>query len=678
MFNGSSNFQVYGNVSHAGRDMIIQNSDMKVCLYAESHQPQLSDSAQGKSAVARRPPAPWLAIQSNELQADFGFPPGRESQRAGAGVVRSPRHTRGMRPAPYTSPSSRCSFDRLQGPQSSSSESNALRVTGRTMPTPQLSDPLLPPHTNPDYSVLDPQSQDSSMDPNTEGPTGSYTNSNLTTHNSYPAFEPVGAAPLFAAHSMSGGETPHETSMVLPNLRKFQPHPAQPFYSSNFLSAESITVNNPGTFGINTLHRAAALEALFDSADSYPQPRCHPETRTEMLDNLYHWTIKDKSSRSIHWLHGPAGAGKSAIMQTLCQWLQSAGRLGGAFFFKREHPTRGNARVLFATLAYQLALNDVHLKPRISQSVEADPSVLSRHMEVQLKKLIVEPCRNSAPPILLIDGLDECDGHMVQAEILRLIASTVQQSPGKFRFLIASRPEAHIHDAFKHTLFNGILNSTNVEESFEDVWKYLQNEFARIHREHPHMNGVATPWPSTQILESLVTKSSGYFIYASTVIKFVDDRYARPTERLNTLYNLSSTDSDAPFAALDQLYSQILSAVPARFHSRLRDIFVLFDRKLTPVQLDLLFEMQPGDTELILDTVHSVIYIDKFGAPRAHHASFLDFLADNHRASTFYPRLENSENVARAILKAFSDEHRWLQFSDEHRWLQYDPLKWCT
>ncbi|KAJ7855877.1 hypothetical protein B0H14DRAFT_3448701 [Mycena olivaceomarginata] len=43
--------------------------------------------------------------------------------------------------------------------------------------------------------------------------------------------------------------------------------------------------------------------------------------------------------RPICWLHGPAGAEKSTIMQTLCQQLQDAGRLGGAFFFKRGHTT---------------------------------------------------------------------------------------------------------------------------------------------------------------------------------------------------------------------------------------------------------------------------------------------------------------------------------------------------
>ncbi|KAF7352251.1 NACHT domain-containing protein [Mycena venus] len=151
-------------------------------------------------------------------------------------------------------------------------------------------------------------------------------------------------------------------------------------------------------------------------------PKGHEEEHTDNSDE------EDEQEREIHayrpvcWLHGPAGAGKSAIMQTLCQKLRdAAGCLGGVFFFKRSHATRGNAKVLFVTLAYQLALNNRNLNSSISRSVEYDPSIVGRSMEVQLCKLIVEPCHlliDSPPLILLIDGLDECETQDSQMEIL--------------------------------------------------------------------------------------------------------------------------------------------------------------------------------------------------------------------------------------------------------------------
>ncbi|KAJ7347712.1 hypothetical protein DFH08DRAFT_808500 [Mycena albidolilacea] len=107
-------------------------------------------------------------------------------------------------------------------------------------------------------------------------------------------------------------------------------------HGGTFITAGTVN-HRQGETGINILHHAVALEALYNSVDSSPQPRCHSETRVKMLDGLYNWATTDHhdekepneeqeeenkdhiTSPPICWLHGPAGAGKSAIMQTLCQ-----------------------------------------------------------------------------------------------------------------------------------------------------------------------------------------------------------------------------------------------------------------------------------------------------------------------------------------------------------------------
>jgi hypothetical protein len=242
------------------------------------------------------------------------------------------------------------------------------------------------------------------------------------------------------------------------------------FHGGTFITAQN--VNQSRETGINLLHRTVALEALHDSADSLLLPIWHSETRTNLLMDLYKRAVRFNTTQPIHWLHGPAGAGKSAIAQSLCQSLEDGNRLGGAFFFKKDHPTRGNAKQLFSTLAYQLALNNRHLKPVISQSVEDGPSVVGRHMGVQLRKLIVDPfksLRDSGPQIFVIDGLDECDTPDTQVEILRLIGSVARQYPDTFRFIIASRPEAHISEAFKDPSFDGILSSIDVDQYDSDI-----------------------------------------------------------------------------------------------------------------------------------------------------------------------------------------------------------------
>ncbi|KAJ6482646.1 hypothetical protein C8R45DRAFT_1054106 [Mycena sanguinolenta] len=322
-------------------------------------------------------------------------------------------------------------------------------------------------------------------------------------------------------------------------------------------------------YGIDLLHNAVALAALHDSAESFPQPKCHPHTRMKTLEDLNKWSLDTDRSSTILWLYGPAGAGKSAIMQTFSRELQTAGRLGGSFFFKRRHETRGSGKTLFTTIAYQLALSVSWLKDAISRVVEEDPSVIARSMETQLRKLISEPSRrhsadkNITPIIIVVDGLDECEEQPVQEEILRAMRNSTTQYHLPFRFIVASRPEAHICELFQSPFYRGGYRSFNVEPTFEDVRKYLRDEFSRIRCEHRTMAAIPSPWPSLDILEDLVAKSSGHFIYASTVIKFVDDRNYRPTERLSAMVqDTNGTDFGSVFDTLDQLYMNILCSAP--------------------------------------------------------------------------------------------------------------------
>jgi hypothetical protein len=250
----------------------------------------------------------------------------------------------------------------------------------------------------------------------------------------------------------------------------------------------------------------------------------------------------------------------------------------------------------------------------------------------------VAPClseSNIQPPVVLIDGLDECEGHLVQQEILRLIAQSMREHL-PLKFLIASRLEPDIRKIFEDSLYEGLHHSFDVEQSFEDIKKYLCHEFARIHRDHRTMATVAMPWPSQEIFDHFVWKSSGYFIYASTVIKFVDDNNFRPTKRLDQLQETLSSES--PFSGLDQLYTQILSRVPDNLPllSILKAI-TLFEFELSSIQVEKLLELEAEDVQLTLRNLHSVLDVPDDGSYIfRHHASFQDFLQDAKRAGKFY------------------------------------------
>ncbi|KAJ7891066.1 hypothetical protein B0H13DRAFT_2197795, partial [Mycena leptocephala] len=461
MFSGTG-YQIHGGTFYSvGGDVNLQSQQHLTIQDHHAPPSQLEDSGRVAGFYQQ------LATRDHELPAaafesSAGITQEPESlaawpERQWTGVERNSRYGMASRPAPYDLASLR----HRSGPSSSDSRALVASSSG-----PSSTFPLAPqfnyslPSTSSSFPCTDTfpptpnaQCQYPAPYPPLNGSTALTEFSTASDQNhlfSYLDFEPT--SPVTDYGLPSSDQERQQEANVVSDLEPFHPGPTQSIHGATFITAQNVNHNHgQGEMGLNILHRAVALEALYDSADSFPQPRCHPETRVKMLDDLYNWAIEDNVRSPICWLHGPAGAGKSAVMQTLCQKLQNAGRLGGAFFFKRGHPTRGHAKVLFATLAYQLALNNRNLSHSISRSAEYDPSVVGRQMEVQLRTLVVEPCISlgvPGPSILLIDGLDECQDEGTQREIIYLIGNAAHQHSNTFRILVASRPEAHIREVF--------------------------------------------------------------------------------------------------------------------------------------------------------------------------------------------------------------------------------------
>ncbi|KAF8203564.1 hypothetical protein K438DRAFT_573649 [Mycena galopus ATCC 62051] len=401
-------------------------------------------------------------------------------------------------------------------------------------------------------------------------------------------------------------QSEEDAKTIEASLKRINDHP-QIFQLDVMTSIERLGILGPV---LDKLHRAAASDASHDAGERFPVPHCHPETRTDILAELHDWVLEDDPKSRILWLHGPAGAGKSAVAQTLCQNLEAEGHLGASFFFKRGHSSRGHATKLFPTIAYHLANVLPEFKTTVLMCMDNDPAVLDKSLSVQLERLVMAPLQSLVPTrtmAVVIDGLDECEGENIQQEIIELLGKAVTQLHCPLRFLIASRPESHISQIFCQPSFDDLHRKFNIHQSFDDTRTYLDSEFTRIHRDHETMVDVAGPWPSPMDFEHLVDKSSGYFIYAATVIKFVDDRDFRPTERLDIVMGITEPENGSPLSALDQLYIQILEAVPGR-RQLLRILSVLAaNLMLSLLHIEQLLGMKTGDVRLALRRAYSVV-----------------------------------------------------------------------
>lgn len=254
------------------------------------------------------------------------------------------------------------------------------------------------------------------------------------------------------------------------------------------------------------------------------------------------------------------------------------------------------------------------------------------------------------PRLILIDGLDECNGHDVQVDLLQIIASVIPQLPFPFRFLIASRPEAHIMRAFNHDPCMTRLDIRRIdlgddENAEDDIRRFLIRGFQEIHRVHPLKSFLKPDWPSSADIEVLVQKSSCHFIYASTALKYIQYPRGRPDERLEVILGLSAPPAkDKPFGQLDALYRHIFLSVEEADRETIYLILGMvvisgrndldYRLKYSPAFLEDYLKLRAGEVNQVLEPLFSLVALPEHREDNIKilHASLFDFLLDHSRS----------------------------------------------
>ncbi|PPQ75498.1 hypothetical protein CVT25_012039, partial [Psilocybe cyanescens] len=100
---------------------------------------------------------------------------------------------------------------------------------------------------------------------------------------------------------------------------------------------------------VKRLLEASSPGALYNSGERFDPLKCHPNTRTAILQKLMDWFIGVFGwDNLVLWLYGPAGAGKSAIAQTFAELCAEKNFLLASFFFSRSDSRRNNDKALVA------------------------------------------------------------------------------------------------------------------------------------------------------------------------------------------------------------------------------------------------------------------------------------------------------------------------------------------
>jgi len=415
--------------------------------------------------------------------------------------------------------------------------------------------------------------------------------------------------------------------------------------------------------------------ATFDSYDQ-DHPTCHSETRVDLLCQIQNWA-QQPNSKSIFWLSGMAGTGKSTISWTIAKWLTEQGShkvidhvidLGASFFFKRGEGDRGNASRFFPTIARDLVLKIPELGNLIEEVITSDASIFNKALGEQFDKLIYQPLQKVAITtsgcstfILVVDALDECG---IKSETKRKTKSDIevilslwprisQITTIRLKLFLTSRPDFRIQLGFNTMSIDAhqdkILHDVPQTTIKHDISTFLRDEFSEIRKRYNVRLLSETllddTWPGDKALKALVNMAIPLFIVAATVCRYVGDSELSPSNQLEKILDFQKSPL-VQLGQMEQTYLPVLTRTfndpdeEKEFYGEFRKIvgsIVTLAEPLSMSSLATLLDVRRDVVVHYLSALHSVLRVPADPEPvRTFHLSFGEFLlSDKVRGQPF-------------------------------------------
>lgn len=401
-----------------------------------------------------------------------------------------------------------------------------------------------------------------------------------------------------------------------------------------------------------------AKGAMFNSYDQ-DHTTCHPATRVDVLHQIHDWA-QQLDSKSIFWLSGMAGVGKSTISWTLAEWLTGQGRhgvvdLGASFFFKRGEGDRRSASRFFSTITRDLVLKVPRLDRLVAEVITSNPTIFDKALGEQFDKLIYQPLQKvdltlySCPTlVVVVDALDECEKERDVKAILDLWSQLPQITTIRLKLFLTSRPDFPILQGFKNMSVDTHRDMILHDEAEvppatiqHDISAFLKDRFLGIRKTYNTDPLLGTPlghdWPGNTILQALADMAIPLFIVAATVCRYVGDSNFNPEERLKEILKFRGMGQ---LEQMEQIYLPVVSQLPAtlsesrdkeKLYQDFRKIvgsIITLAEPLSATSLAILLDMRRDTIMLRLRPLHSVLRVpvDHEALIRTLHLSFSEFL----------------------------------------------------
>ncbi|KAH7129023.1 hypothetical protein EDB81DRAFT_138473 [Dactylonectria macrodidyma] len=416
-------------------------------------------------------------------------------------------------------------------------------------------------------------------------------------------------------------------------------------------------------------------QARFDTEEAQ-RNRCQTGTRVEVLSRIRSWARKP--TETLLWLQAPAGSGKSTIARTLRDVFlaDSPEKLVAGYFFKRGDAQRNLTNLVFSTIASQLMetipqfCNFLHKSLGNLAAVGNENIIQTKSLDEQFKILISTPLSqlnavddDESTRIIVIDALDECTDLVGIDKVLELL-STDTTSQLRLRVIVTSRPTARILDSFQSMQETGIsyatvkLHDEFKRETEDDIRTFLTKSFGLIKtRRRIHHD----PWPEVEVLNQAIAHATPLFIYATTLIRFIDppgSRVLNPTKQLESWFR-GCHQNKSHLSDITKMYRLIMEGLlygddlnnpdqlPSEYLSELQQILgslVVLAEPLSVRALTALLDMDRYSVSTWLSNLQAVIHVpsNELSSVEIIHKSFSDFLVDDAGSKPDY-RVNKSE-----------------------------------
>jgi hypothetical protein len=369
-----------------------------------------------------------------------------------------------------------------------------------------------------------------------------------------------------------------------------------------------------------------------------PTAECMEGTREDIIAKIEEWCDDLDASSNILWISGFPGVGKSAIARKLATRLKSSGRFGSSFFFQRELAAVQTPVNLWHTFTFDLSREYPSVRGAIVTKLKDGEIDLENTDAGKLfRSLVEEPLKRSTDipsgrlPVIVIDALDECGGldgsRSKDRTILLQGMKAWRRLASRYKLVVTSRPEDDISralSAVSHRIELGSGVNVSVSSS-QDIHSFLSHEFARIANNYPE--SLSSVWPGAEAIEGFTKRSAGLFIYADTLVKFMDE--GQPKEQLESILLKPLHHED-----LIELYRKILtvsfknpSETVLQGFRNVTGTIILAKIPLRRQDLVHLLDMEPVALNHICQGLRSVL--DTGDLLRFTHQSFVDFLMDS-------------------------------------------------